>query len=241
MKTVSRLALLLTIALSSLGSAYAQQPLEGVEGRKHIVRVPSRELTRIAIENGRLKSMQFLVDELEVKNDVETGVAFVRPKVTDKQISLFVISASGATHELVLQPVETMPLESIVIRDPIGKRSTGRGDKSSIEKAGSLDQSVKRLMLIMARGEKDSSDVAYERMQTQLALWNETRFAMTGRYSTRSLIGEVYSLSNVSNRVMKLAEQELFKPGVVAVSIDTHILRPGEQTDVFVIRMQRDE
>jgi len=215
--------------------------LEGVEGRKHVVRVPSRELTRIAIENGRLKSMQFLVDELEVKNDIESGVAFVRPKVSDKQISLFVISASGATHELVLQPVETMPLESIVIRDPIGKRSAGRGDKSSIEKAGSLDQSVKRLMLIMARGEKDSNDVAFERMQSQLALWNETRFVMTGRYSTRSLIGEVFSLFNVSNRVLKVAEQELFKPGVIAVAIDAHILRPGEQTDVYVVRMQRDE
>jgi conjugal transfer pilus assembly protein TraK len=238
---VSRSALALTIALSSLGSAHAQQPLEGVEGRKHVVRVPSRELTRIAIENGRLKSMQFLVDELEVKNDMETGVAFVRPKVTDKQISLFVISASGATHELVLQPVETMPLESIVIRDPIGKRSAGSGNKSAIEKAGSLDQSVKRLMLIMARGEKDSSDIAFERLQTQVSLWNETRFVATGRYSTRSLVGEVFSLTNVSNRVMKVAEQELFKAGVVAVAIDTHILRPGEQTEVYVIRMQRDE
>jgi conjugal transfer pilus assembly protein TraK len=203
--------------------------------------VPSRELTRIAIENGRLKSMQFLVDELEVKNDIETGVAFIRPKVADKQISLFVISASGATHELVLQPVETMPLESIVIRDPIGKRTPGKGDKSSIERAGSLEQSVKRLMLIMARGEKDSSDVAFERLQAQLSLWNETRFVMTARYSTRSLIGEVFTLSNVGAKVMKVAEQELFKLGVVAVAIDTHILRPGEQTDVFVIRMQRDE
>jgi hypothetical protein len=36
---------------------------------------------------------------------------------------------------------------------------------------------------------------------------------------------------------MRLAEQELYQPGVVAVSIELHQLAPGSATNIFVVRM----
>lgn len=216
--------------------AFALQPLQGEEGKKHVVRIPSREMTRIAIDGGRLASFRFRKDELEVQQDKDQGVVYVTPKVADKQISVFAISASGATHELILQPVDTLPLESILIKDAPPRRSGKSGEGSVVDKASSFEQSIKRLMLIMLRGERESPDAAFEAMDQPLALWNETSFRQVARFTTRTLVGDVFWLKNVSNQPMKLAEQEFYKLGVLAVAIDSTLLRPGESTPVFVIR-----
>lgn len=216
--------------------AFALQPLQGEEGKKHVVRIPSREMTRIAIDGGRLASFRFRKDELDVQQDKDQGVVYVTPKVADKQISVFAISASGATHELILQPVDTLPLESVLIKDPPARRVGKSSEASVVDKASSFEQSIKRLMLIMLRGERESPEASFEAMDQPLALWNETSFRQVARFSTRTLVGDVFWLKNISSQPMKLAEQEFYKQGVLAVSIDSSLLRPGEATPVFVIR-----
>jgi conjugal transfer pilus assembly protein TraK len=235
------LSVILTTALSSPFCAHALQVLDGAEGKKHLVRVPARELTRIAIENGRLAGFKYRKDELEVQQDKDAGSVYVSPLATEKQISVFVISASGATHELILQPVDTLPLESIVIRDPAPKRNAAALANSKIERASSFDQAVKQLMVSMARDERDQSEAAFESFDKPLALWQQTDFRHVGRYSSTTLVGDVYTLTNRSTSVMKLAEQEFYKSGVAAVALEEQLLRPGDFTKVFVVRVTRNE
>jgi conjugal transfer pilus assembly protein TraK len=213
--------------------------LDGVEGKKHLVRIPANELTRIGIDGQRMRGFRFKLDELEVDQDKEAGAVYVQPLAKDKQISVFVVSPTGMAHELVLQPVQTMPLESIVIREPASKvRAAGGPPPAPIDRAGSLDLSVKRLVMAMARSDDSSPEVKLERVNTPVALWSEARFVQVGRYSTRSLVGDAYRLQNVSPRPMRILEQELYKPGVVAVVVEAQVLRPGEETNVFVVRME---
>jgi conjugal transfer pilus assembly protein TraK len=62
------------------------------------------------------------------------------------------------------------------------------------------------------------------------------------RYEGRGLLGEKYLLQNISSAVMVLAEQEFDREDspdggqVVGVAVENHNLRPGESTNVFVIR-----
>lgn len=239
--TLIRMLLLIACALAAWQPAHALQILDGAEGKKHVVRIPAREMTRIAIEQGRLQSMRYVTEELEVQQDKENGQVYVKPRTSEKQISVFVISSSGATHELILQPVETMPLESIVIKDPVAKRIAKGREASAQDRASPLDQAVKRLMLVMARKETDAPDAAFEKLEVPMTLWHGVSFVLTGRYSSYGMVGEVYRLSNVSQSVIRLAEQELFKAGVKAVAIDQLMLKPGEATDVYVIRVSRGD
>jgi hypothetical protein len=39
---------------------------------------------------------------------------------------------------------------------------------------------------------------------------------------------------------MRIAEQELYKTGVVAISVEQQVLNPGESTDVFIARVSND-
>ena len=204
--------------------------------------IPASELTRIGLDGQKMKGFRFKLDELEVDQDKEAGAVYVQPIVKDKAISVFVISASGMTHELILRPVPKLPLESIVIKEPLARLARkGPNAVPAIDKAGSLEISVKRLVTAMAREDESLPDVQVEKLNIPVALWKESQFVMVGRYSTRALVGESFKLMNTSPKPMRVAEQELYKAGVVAVVVESQILRSGEETNVFVIRMNRND
>jgi conjugal transfer pilus assembly protein TraK len=225
--------------LAAMQAATGAITLDGVEGKKHEVKIPATELTRIAIEGIRMRNFRFSLEELEVDQDKDAGTVYVKPLVKNKKISVFVLSSTGATHELVMTPTEGLPLESIIIREPASRTAAKAGQKS-IEKAGALEVSVKRLVTSMARDEQVSPEYGFEKLNVPVVLWRESQFVMVGRFTARSLIGEAYKLMNTSGRLMRVAEQELYKPGVVAVVVESQILRPGEESNVFIVRVNND-
>jgi conjugal transfer pilus assembly protein TraK len=226
--------------LASTQAAFGAIALDGVEGKKHEVKIPATELTRIAIEGIRMRGFKFNLEELEVEQDKDAGTIYVKPLVRNKPISVFVLSTTGATHELVMTPTEGLPLESIVIREPASRTASKAGIKP-IEKAGALEVSVKRLVTSMAREELSSPEFSFEKLNVPVVLWRESQFVMVGRFTTRSLIGESYKLMNTSGKLMRVAEQELYKPGVVAVVVESQILRAGEESNVFIVRVNTND
>ena len=226
--------------LVSTQAAIGAIALDGIEGKKHEVKIPATELTRIAIEGLRMRGFKFNLEELEVEQDKDAGTIYVKPLVRNKNISVFVLSTTGATHELVMTPTDGLPLESIVIREPALRGAAKAGTKS-IEKAGALEVSVKRLVTSMAREDQSSPEVGFEKLNLPVVLWRESQFVMVGRFTTNSLIGEAYKLMNTSGRLMRVAEQELYKPGVVAVVVESQILRPGEESNVFIVRVNTND
>jgi conjugal transfer pilus assembly protein TraK len=53
------------------------------------------------------------------------------------------------------------------------------------------------------------------------------------------MVGEKYLLANLGSAPLELAERDLFKPGVLAVSLEQAGLPPGAATNLFVIRERR--
>ena len=94
-------------------------------------------------------------------------------------------------------------------------------------------------MLIAMAGERTPSDLRVDEVNRPLQLWAEARLVLLRTYEGRGFVGETYRLTNVSQRPMVLAEEEFDREdaGVVAVSIETHQLAPGESTYVFAIRL----
>jgi conjugal transfer pilus assembly protein TraK len=68
-----------------------------------------------------------------------------------------------------------------------------------------------------------------------MALWQGTSFVHVRNLRTSGIRLEEYRLMNIGNTVIRLVEQELYKPGVMAVAVEQHVLEPGEGTPVFVI------
>jgi conjugal transfer pilus assembly protein TraK len=186
--------------------------------------------------------------EVVLECDRDKGEIYVRPVAgpgdppgSGKPVNLF-ISSAHATYTLVLRRADT-PADTIVIRD----RSVPAAASGGPSVPGPLGASpnhvraMKALLVAMA-SDRVPADVRVEEAHQNLQLWAEARFSLMRRYEGRGLTGEKYLLQNVSAATMVLAEQEFDRPDskaggqVLGVAIEHHNLKPGETTNVFVIR-----
>lgn len=175
--------------------------------------------------------------EIVLECDKDKGEIYVKPVAAGtKPINLFV-SSGKATYTLILKRVD-MPADTIVIVDRSQRPSLADPPARVAGQAPNHVRGLKAMLIAMA-GDRAPIDVRVEEVNRQLELWAEARFVLLRTYEGRGLIGEIYRLTNISQEPMLLAEEEFDREGaeLVAVSIETHALAPGESTNVFAIRL----
>lgn len=180
--------------------------------------------------------------EIVLECDRDKGEIYIRPVGdSSKPVNLFVSSAQ-ATYTLVLRRSDT-PADTIVIRD----RTVRQAAPSAVSGPGPLSPSANHVramkaMLVAMASDRVPADIRVEEVNRPIQLWAEARVSLMRRYEGRGLLGEKYLLQNISSAVMVLAEQEFDREDspdggqVVGVAVENHNLRPGESTNVFVIR-----
>lgn len=211
------------------------------EGITLFERVSREELNRLHVVDGRIKMMHFKTQELEVVKDEDSGQAFFTPK-TDKTISLFITTQAGTTFTLVLQPVPKMPAANVMVQEASTQPeavasaqqtrlpSTGASPMASM----SYEQAISTLIYAAATNQV-LPGVSEQAVNQAIPLWEQAAFVHIRTLSSAGLqLGE-YRLTNTSKQPMRLVEQELYKPGVLAVAVEQHLLAPGESTPVFVV------
>jgi conjugal transfer pilus assembly protein TraK len=180
--------------------------------------------------------------EIVLECDRDKGEIYIRPVgESTKPVNLF-ISTAQATYTLVLRRSDT-PADTIVIRDrtPRQAQPAAAGLQGTFGPSANHVRSMKAMLVAMA-SDRVPPDIRVDEVGRPMQLWAEARFSLMRRYEGRGLLGEKYLLQNVSPVVMVLAEQEFDRPDgkdggpVVGVAIENHNLRPGESTNVFVIR-----
>ena len=180
--------------------------------------------------------------EIVLECDRDKGEIYIRP-VGDstKPVNLF-ISSALATYTLVLRRSDR-PADTIVIRDKTPRQAAPSG-VSNIGPLGPSANHVRAMkaMLVAMASDRVPADMRVDEVNRPMQLWAEARFSLMRRYEGRGLLGEKYLLQNVSSALMVLAEQEFDREDspaggqVVGVAVENHNLRPGESTNVFVIR-----
>ena len=180
--------------------------------------------------------------EIVLECDRDKGEIYVRPVgESGKPVNLF-ISSAQATYTLVLRRSDT-PADTIVIRDktPRQVQPATAGAQGPLGPSANHVRSMKAMLVAMA-SDRVPADIRVDEVNRPMQLWAEARFSLMRRFEGRGLLGEKYLLQNVSPAVMVLAEQEFDRPDsktggqVVGVAVENHNLRPGESTNVFVIR-----
>jgi conjugal transfer pilus assembly protein TraK len=176
------------------------------------------------------------VGEVVLECDKDKGEIYVKPVAPGtKPINLFV-SSGKATYTLILKRVD-MPADTIVIVDRSERPAPSDAPARAAGPAPNHERALKTMLIAMA-GERTPSDLRFDEVNRPLELWAEARLVLLRPYEGRGVIGETYRLTNISPQPMVLAEEEFDREdaGVVAVSIETHQLAPGESTHVFAIR-----
>ncbi len=216
--------------------AHALQIVDAQDGQTALGKISRKEITRIAFERGRVRRITGSAGELNLEKDDERGQIFVRPTdaQSTKPINLFLTSDRG-TVALLLQPVD-IPSDSILIREP-RERSAA---PTRLEASGRHVRTLKNLLLALAQ-DALPDDMQASEPSRDIALWQGTRLTLQRVLLGTGVVGEKYQLTNIGDTAMEIAETALFKSGVMAVSVEQPELRPGEASNIFVIRERRSD
>ena len=227
---------LILLALLLGDPVHALQIVDAQDGQTALGKVSRKEVTRIAFERGRVRKVTGNSGEFVLDKDDERGQIFLRPTdpQSTKPINLFLTSDRG-TVALLLQPVDT-PSDSIVIREPRA-RSTA---PTRLEASGRHVRTIKNLLLALA-DDALPDDMEVKEPARDISLWLGTRLSLQRVLLGSGVVGEKYLLTNIGNTTMALAETEFFKSGVMAVSVEQPHLRPGEASNLFVIRERNSD
>jgi len=222
----------LAIALSGIaGGATAVQIVEGGDGSTIYAKLSKKEMTRIAVEHGRIASLRVREGELGIDADEDTGQVFLTvPEGASKPVNGFLVTDSGNTYTLVLQIVDA-PADSIIVKQPKARPAQARNDF----KSSSYDKAVKRLVTLMANDELPD-DVQVKQSGRKLDLWQEASMTLETQYFIGDMVGERYIIANVSQTAMVLDEREFYRKGVSVIALDQLNLAPGGSTRLYVVR-----
>ena len=233
---LSALRLLLTcsLLLATL-PAWALQVLPVRDGETAFARIAADDLTRIALSEGRIQSWHALKGRLAIEKNARTGQLYVRPLDRGEPASLFLTADSGATYALTLQPVD-MPAESLILKDPARRAA----QPTAAEQSDSRQRMVKTLALMLAADRLPADMEVRERGET-LRLWQGSRFVHLRSWLGTAVVADLFQLTNTGATEMRVAEPELFRPGVLAVAVETRALNPGEASRVFVLRQRQGD
>ena len=226
------LPLLAPLLLALSPTAAALQVLDARDGETVLARISQKEATRLAIAQGRIRKVTGAAGEFVLEKDEARGQVFIRPASDSaKPINLFV-STERATYALLLQPVD-MPSDTLLIRE-------ARASVPSTPRSNRHVRAIKNLLLAMAN-DALPEDMAVRELAHELALWPGVRLTLRRAWLGAELVGESYQLTNLASGELRLAEPDLYKPGVLALSIERRRLHSGETTHVFVIRERTEE
>lgn len=215
-------------------------PIEVVDGGTYFSKISATEITRLAVQGGRISKITNFADEIETNKDEVTGQAYVLPTVVNKPISIFITLVSGVTFTLVMQP-EPGPARSVLLVERKLQEQSGSSLGTSPRAEASFvaqthEQSIQALIIAAASGRLEQG-MENKTVDQAVGLWKDTKFIHQRTLSGQFMAVDVFSLQNSSQIPMRMVEQELYRQGVVAVSIEQHLLAPGDTTTVYVVRV----
>jgi len=205
------------------------------DGDTITVQVSARELTRVSVEGaGRLEKVWGAAGVMEINPDKDKGEVFIRPLPgAPASFSFFVRDDQGATYTLLAKQSD-IPSQTIMLKPANIKISSL--DKSRWKSRPYLEN-LKHLIKAMAKGDELSGYTVEMRM-SRVPIWKETEIRQVRAYVGFALVGEVYTIENKTDEVLKFHEQEFmdFGEDVKAVSLEKLEVAPGETTVLYIVR-----
>ena len=228
--------ILLGLLVSSRSDA--SQLIENSDTQSVQVNVSARETNRLSIAGRRIANViPAQAGLIGSKKDEVQGVLYftmTAGKAEAGLVTVYVSDDKNITYRLILVP-RPIPGEDIIVQPPTEATATKRSGGAD-GKAASYQRSIKDLVLRMANDDPANRI----KVNKKIPLWQEGTLVLASRLQGTDLVGERYRLTNTSKTDMLIAEQELYRRGVLAVSVKSQTLAPGDSTDIFIVRERGD-
>lgn len=223
----------LVLGLGLAASANALQRVKVDDGGTYQVKISATELSRISVKGGRIEKVWAVNSVWDTKPDKDTGELYIKPKGDSRQpFSFFVRDSLGNTYTLVALSLD-VPSESIVLEPK--SRQTQQTAQPANQNQSYVSQ-IKAMVRDMVEGNREAYLV--EDVHEKVPLWKEAEIRIDVRFTGVTLLGEQYSIVNISGKTLNLDEREFasFGDKVKAVALQSNVLAPQESTTLYVVR-----
>ena len=228
---------LILLGLLAVSRTDAAQLIENSDTQSVQVNVSARETNRLSIAGRRIANViPAQAGLIGSRKDEAQGALYFTMTAgkADGPVTVFVADDRNVTYRLILVP-RPIPGEDIIVQPPAEVTATKRS--SGIDgKAASFQRGIKDLVLRLANDDPANRI----KVNRKIPLWQEGTLLLASKIQGTDLVGERYRLTNTSKTDMLIAEQELYRRGVLAVSVRSQTLAPGDSTDIFIVRERGD-
>ena len=239
---LAKVLILGSLELGSLKNARAAELIEDADLKPQVVIISAAEQNALSIQGRRIASVIPPQHGLfQVQKDDALGVLYFRLSTPSTQaVSVFVTDDRGTRYQLMMNP-KSVPAQDNVLKASVpvalgAAQSVTYAD--GVTRPMAFQKRIKELMLALA--ERNSSARLTTTIVNKLVpLWTEGRLLYQEKVFDQDFVGEVYELTNTGVSDLNLVEQELVRPGVIAVSIAQHSLEPNARTAIYIIRMRQ--
>lgn len=244
LKKLSQVLPLLAISLLNNNEANAKNEVFNADSKVSEVVMSKQEQNLLEVKGRRIASViPSVAGVLAYQQDTTNGILYFSLANDNYMgtVTLFVNDDEGGRYRLILVPTN-QPAQEITIVPTNDSKSNANKDDSNQEREnlnGSYIYEIKKAMFNLARaanGIDVSEDMTRIAVNKDIPLWKEAKLTLLNRYDSGNLMGEEYQLTNVTNSVLQLREQEFYRNNVLAVSLTKLSLEPNESAFVYVVR-----
>ena len=221
-KQTNRICLVLALLVNSFQAEAAQILFQGSPTESTTATVSRNEPNLLKVDGRKIKRVYGTEGMFTVTPEQDTGVAWLKPTTDKPLMSIFITDDTGQHYKLLLK-VEDIPAETIIIRDSKGHAQQSRGSENEPR-----NEEILSTIMALHDGEGDPKSEL-------IPLWKGIKFELVRTLDLRGLRGEVYQLTNTSDKQVVMDEREFYRDGVQAVSIEKIVLETGDSTAVFVL------
>lgn len=232
MKRIHNLILVFTIVSTILlyfnnSWSGTVQVLTFKDGGSDMVDVSQREINVIRLPSPDVKIVTNS-NNIDIKimgeNALMQFVGEIQPT------SLILLSKKGI-YTITVIP-RGIPSATIVVKDDAQEK----GEAHEWETTHSYIDVIKNLVKSMYH-EIPPAGYKVEKTNTPVTpLWEGTNLIHKFRYYGASLVGDVYEIKNTGQNQITIKPSEFHERGVLAVSVDTETLSPGQATKVYIVK-----
>lgn len=177
----------------------------------------------ISVKNDRIKQYAAVKGAAVASIDSDSGILNIKPTAMfyEKPFSMIVFTEKNMRYTLISNP-RSIPAQDIVLEN----KKIVEGSNESI--AG-YEAKISNLIKAMIHNNELSG---YKKLNTD-AKTNKENLRIVTKYSGDDYIGEVLTYVNKKEKNIRLTEDGFYDPKVLAISLSSNSLRPGEMVKVY--------
>lgn len=221
---------LFLILLAYLQSSFATQYIPVEDNATVTARISSQGFNSISIKGDRIQSVR-AVGKFEKDFDNINGIIFIKPQQTEP-IYLYLTTESQHLYQVRLNVMQGQ-IDSVVLEPPLKKK------ENTFEEDSSHQTLLVHLMRAMVSGQFDEDyRIVDIQSRNPLPLGQVATITKVKEYEGADVVGEIYILTNLTNKELDLKPEQLFQPNALAIALRNQAIPAGGQTQLFMIKQE---